>query len=78
MNERIQQLEKQASDYYWSLDDGVRTADAFTQKFAELIVRECLTQVNASHPLEERSEWSQNSFAEETIKRKIKQHFGVE
>jgi hypothetical protein len=41
MNERIQQLEKQASDYYWSLDDGVRTADAFTQKFAELIVREC-------------------------------------
>ena len=41
MNQRIQQLEKQASDYYWSLDDGVRTADAFTQKFAELIVREC-------------------------------------
>jgi len=48
------------------------------EKFAELIVRECLSKVDASHPLEERSEWGQNSFAEETIKRKIKQHFGVE
>ena len=45
MNQRIQQLEKQASDYYWSLDDGVRTADAFTQKFAELIVQECASLV---------------------------------
>jgi len=48
MNERIKQLEKQASDYYWSLDDGVRNADAFTQKFAELIVRECANIVQDS------------------------------
>lgn len=41
MKYRIQILEKQASDYYWSLEDGVRTADAFTEKFAELIIEEC-------------------------------------
>jgi len=48
MNQRIQQLEKQASDYYWSLDDGVRTADAYTQKFAELIIWECANIVQDS------------------------------
>ena len=68
MNERIQQLEKQASDYYWSLDDGVRTADAFTQKFAQLIVQECATHlhrrgVEGFGILEERN---------------LKEHFGVE
>jgi hypothetical protein len=42
----IIELEKQASNYYWSLDDGVRTTDAFTQKFAELIVKECILQCN--------------------------------
>jgi len=68
MNQRIQQLEKHASDYYWSLDDGVRTADAFTQKFAELIVKECATHlhrrgVEGFGILEERN---------------LKEHFGVE
>lgn len=68
MNERIKQLEKQASDYYWSLDDGVRTADAFTQKFAELIVEECAAHlhrrgVEGFGILEERN---------------LKEHFGVE
>jgi hypothetical protein len=66
MNQRIQQLEKQASDYYWSLDDGVRTADAFTQKFAELIVQEC---VNVLHDNEL---WSRD------VSHVLKEHFGVE
>jgi hypothetical protein len=65
MNERIQQLEKQASDYYWSLDDGVRTADAFTQKFAELIVRECI------------KEMGRYEFIDVAM-REVKEHFGVE
>ena len=30
MNERIKKLEKQSLDYFWSLDDSVRTTDTFT------------------------------------------------
>jgi len=67
MNERIKLLEKQASDYYWSLDDDVRTADAFTQKFAELIVQEMLVTC------EEHPAWTGRMIGEQ-----IKQHFGVE
>jgi hypothetical protein len=54
MNERIKELEKQSLDYFWSLDDSVRTTDTFTanseftKKFAELIVRECATKANAT------------------------------
>lgn len=66
MNVQIQQLEKQASDYYWSLDDDVRKADAFTQKLAELIVAETLDKINASMELT----WPE-------MEAKIKEHFGV-
>lgn len=66
MNERIQLLEKQASDYYWSLDDSVRTADAFTQKLAELIVAETLDKINNSM-----------EFTWPEMEVKIKEHFGV-
>ena len=66
MNVQIQQLEKQASDYYWSLDDDVRTADAFTQKLVELILAETLDKINASMELT----WPEMEV-------KIKEHFGV-
>jgi hypothetical protein len=78
MSGKIKAIAEQAKK---SVPQGILTPDKWIEEynriFAELIVKECLTQVNASHPLEERSEWSQNSFAEETIKRKIKQHFGI-
>jgi hypothetical protein len=67
MNLRVQLLEKQASDYYWSLDDDVRKADAFTQKLAELIVAETLNKINDSMELT----WPEMEV-------KIKEHFGVE
>jgi hypothetical protein len=84
MNERIRELNLQAMSIVMNGSDPdgdveqMYIPSEFTKKFAELIVAECLSKVNASHPLEERSEWVQNSFAEETIKRKIKEHFGVE
>jgi len=83
MNERIRELAEQAGIAVWGdavyMYDPKDTLDSTVmEKFAELIVRECLSKVDASHPLEERSEWGQNSFAEETIKRKIKTHFRVE
>ena len=43
MNKRIKQLVKQAkdhADYYAMLSDGMEQ-EIFTEKFAELIVREC-------------------------------------
>ena len=45
MNKQIQLIEKQASDYYWSLEDVDRTADAYTQKFAELLIGKCMSAV---------------------------------
>ena len=44
MNKRIKQLVKQAkdhADYYAMLSDGIEQ-EIFTEKFAELIVRECM------------------------------------
>ena len=46
MNERIRQLAEQAkdhADYYAMLSDGMEQ-EIFTEKFAELIVRECVAQ----------------------------------
>ncbi len=82
MNQRIKQLIEQAEIKFEShpQHQGIDTAVIIPtdlEKFAELLVRECLSKVNARDPLEGRSEWGQNSLAEETIKRKIKQHFGV-
>ena len=44
MNKQIKQLVKQAkdhADYYAMLSDGIEQ-EIFTEKFAELIVRECM------------------------------------
>jgi len=79
MNKRIVELAVHANSHHGNFFDlNYKELDVFLEKFAELIIKECLSKVDASHPLEERSEWRQNSFAEETIKCKIKQHFGVE
>jgi hypothetical protein len=45
MNERIQELERQATDYYSNGQE--RIFDR--QKFAELIVRECMEQVKGQY-----------------------------
>ena len=64
MNERYMELDKQASDYYWSLDDGVRNAEAYTKKFAELIVRECMSNLYL--------------HGYDDARTQIQEHFGVE
>ena len=69
MNERIQTLAVQAEDYADSIvDQGGEFHPAYTQKLAELIVREC-----AGVDLYWLSEQDRKAVAE-----KIKQHFGVE
>ena len=82
MNERIKELEKQC----WShrvdgvLVDGHLHFD--TQKFAELIVRECIDKIEThripvgnSAAGEMACEWTYAALKE--IRDEIKQHFGV-
>jgi hypothetical protein len=80
MNERIKQLAEQAAhdtrvthnNAYWRMQDEIAEDATWREKFAELIVRECLTIV-------ERKEYSYHEADPlwETAQL-IKQHFGVE
>ena len=87
MNERIKQLEKQAWDYAYDhetvkgkvANDGfinMNFSDAFSQKFAELIVLECAKVCDDL----DIDDWGDKSFDDGTYycSRAIKQHFGVE
>ena len=66
MNERIEKL---ALKFANRTGNSVLVNAEIFKEFAELIVKECIKQVNAIHPLEVRSDWGQNTFAEDTIKR---------
>ena len=71
MNERIRELEQQC--VYWDADD--ETYEFDREKFAELIVRDCVRVCNKvyfdNYPDAEDFERSEEGEA-------IKQHFGVE
>lgn len=67
MNERIRELKQQAIDYVDSVDDGLgieHYRELVDQKFAELIVRECVFI----------SRTSANGFSAGD---RMKEHFGV-
>ena len=70
MNERIRELAEQAGMYI--VDDEFSTYGKFAEKFAELIVEECIAQCekNAEH------EWLGSGSKLSAFN--IKQHFGVE
>jgi hypothetical protein len=81
MNERIEELAKQSGGEFWQrLENDVVNPEAYItfdppeslEKFAELIVRECLEQVWYTR------EDGINGNVSEVIKDRIKQHFGVE
>ena len=79
MNARIQELAKEAQQYAeWTTPQGLEWFGAFKQRFAELIVRECVDiaddyvkdcmcdeHKNCKHP-------------QSIIGRKIREHFGVQ
>ena len=51
MNERIKELEKQATEIVRCGLNGTSTAESFNRKkFAELIVRDCCEVINAAKP----------------------------
>ena len=68
MNERIKELERQATETVKCGLNGTSTTESFNRKkFAELIVKEML-QTCEDHPA-----WTGRMIGEE-----IKEHFGVE
>ena len=73
MNERIQNLkDKIWTEEYWTNPNTDKLLPAQLNKFAELIVRECMDQVWYTR------EDSINGNVSLVIKERIKQHFGVE
>ena len=86
MNERIQELEKQAWEFVdktwnWANANNPSQATLFKTKFAELIVREC-TRIIANQAWESRTAGANGDWTEyNTLSRvagQIKEHFGVE
>jgi hypothetical protein len=80
MNERIKELAEQAWESITvqdALDD--EALEKFDQKFAELIVRECLSVGEDVANADGTGLWF-NAYMSgvEEVKRRIKQHFGVE
>ena len=93
MNERIKQLEKQAWDYAYDHETvkgnianggfiNMNFSDAFSQKFAELIVRECMSQIEevrqikAGHAGPVYTQGFEDGMF--VAIRTIEEHFGVE
>ena len=81
MNQRFSELKKQAHEY---AVDQEWYIDSFEQKFAELIVREC---VGITDDLVNRNvdgSWTSNELYTDyngalfEVKRRIEEHFGVE
>lgn len=80
MNERIQELAYQAEDYADGIvDQGGDFHPAYTQKLAELIVRECVKEIEfqygggSDQPMD--NEWDR---AIECVSSMVKYRFGVE
>ena len=69
MNERIRELAEQAENYaYNAVVGGSECQEAFTKKFAELIVRECADYIQHFY----------GDIAASSIGNDIKLHFGIE
>jgi hypothetical protein len=95
MNERLKELDRQAFDEIWDSDKtqiGPSTRlvpVGFIEKFAELIVRECMTMCEetqagyfkhrkAADDFQDKNIYAEGEAACDVIKYKMKKHFGVE
>jgi hypothetical protein len=80
MNERIKELSKQA--WAWAEQQEYKDAtqefsDILEQKFAEMIVRECITQINEAIPDTDCSASGAYKTAKIAAMAKVKDHFGI-
>ena len=82
MNERIKELAKQAQQYAeCTTPQGLEWLPAFTEKFAELIVRECINEVEGLQISKYTSQWDRDQHWNRAIAHTalhIRDHFGVE
>jgi len=73
MNERIAKLAMQANSHHDNFFDlNYKELDVFLEKFAELIVRECVTTLERHHPFTKDPEAYLYAIS------LIEEHFGVE
>ena len=80
MNERIKELSEQARQYAESKMHltGVKDSAAYDEKFAELIVKECLSQVDKIRDSLEEDNEDQQALGADWAGLAIARHFGVE
>jgi hypothetical protein len=94
MNERIKELEKQAWEFVdktwnWANANNPSQATLFKTKFAELIVRECMSMCDdvsndylknrkAAFDFQDKNIYAEGEAACDILKFKMKTHFGVE
>jgi hypothetical protein len=73
MNQRIQELVRRADQYVKSNPKAgvtIHAGDMFNEKFAELIIRECVKAADEWYQYHNEIQWDPGEH--------IKQHFGVE
>jgi DNA-binding ferritin-like protein len=80
MNERIKELEKQATETVKCGLNGTSTTESFNRKkFAELIVRECMTVcAEREEDIRTRIKDERQAATAYMCRAYIKEHFGVE
>lgn len=74
MNKRIQQLARQATEYYSNGQE--RTFDK--EKFAQLIINECIDQVAGTKIVDPGAQHAQWNNALVIATMNVRDHFGVE
>ena len=73
MNERIKELADQCWNNFYIGDYEVKTPDIFAKKFAELLIKEC---ISIPYAMWDKAEL--NADVAVKIEHRIKEHFGVE
>jgi hypothetical protein len=78
MNERIRELAEQATTYIEPTENSGEGWIFDKEKFAQLIVQECISQINTQCFLTHSNEWIQKGAWNAYICAAIKHHFGDE
>jgi hypothetical protein len=79
MNERIRELERQATETVKCGLNGTSTTESFNRKkFAELIVRECMRMCDCADVSLLEHNRPQEASGASSVKQFIAEHFGVE
>jgi len=79
MNERIQELERQATETVKCGLNGTSTTESFNRKkFAELIVQECMRMCDCADVSLLEHNRPQEASGASSVKQFIAEHFGVE